>query len=189
MNDPMGIRNRPPKNNLESAVERKRAPLFFTPSATKLLVMTVVTFGMYNFYWFYKNWVYVKQRTAQSIMPFWRALFSWLWAYSLFEEINNSAVAYSVGQTLPAGSLAILYFASGFLWKLPDPHWLVGWVGLIPVLYANSVAMAVNLRVDTSQPINTRFSVVNCVAVFIGGVLWALIFVGVVRFRTDHLIV
>src|SRR5258708_1698326 len=47
-------------------------PLFFSVSLLKLLVMSTVTLGLYDLYWFYKNWTFVKERTARDISPFWR---------------------------------------------------------------------------------------------------------------------
>jgi hypothetical protein len=48
-------------------------PIFFPVSPLKLVVMSTVTFGIYELYWFYQNWKLVKHRTRRDIMPFWRA--------------------------------------------------------------------------------------------------------------------
>ncbi len=37
-------------------------PIFFPASRTKLLVMSLCTFGLYEYYWFYKNWKLVRDR-------------------------------------------------------------------------------------------------------------------------------
>ena len=37
-------------------------PHFFPVSGLKLVVMSTVTFGLYEIYWFYQNWWLVKQR-------------------------------------------------------------------------------------------------------------------------------
>lgn len=33
---------------------------FFTASTLKLVLMSVCTLGLYELYWFYKNWVLIK---------------------------------------------------------------------------------------------------------------------------------
>ena len=48
-------------------------PAFFAVSPLKLIVMSTATLGIYELYWFYKNWKLIKQRTESNIMPFWRA--------------------------------------------------------------------------------------------------------------------
>lgn len=50
-------------------------PVLFPVSPLKLVVMSTVTLGIYEIYWFYKNWKLVKQQTDRDIMPFWRAFF------------------------------------------------------------------------------------------------------------------
>ena len=66
-------------------------PLYFPVSPLKLIVLSVCTFGLYKFYWFYKNWCLIKERESSlsmqigfrdsGIMPFWRALFTVLYCY------------------------------------------------------------------------------------------------------------
>ena len=60
---------------------------FFTVSTFKLIVMLVATLGLYNLYWSYKNWVFIKHKTGRDISPFWRTVFGILWIYSFFKYI------------------------------------------------------------------------------------------------------
>ena len=41
--------------------------LFFPTSKTKLMVMYLSTFGFYGYYWFYKNWEFLKE--ALPVLP------------------------------------------------------------------------------------------------------------------------
>jgi hypothetical protein len=61
--------------------ERKR--YFFDVSILKLVVMSTVTFNLYQIYWFYKNWRLAKER-GENVIPLLRTLFAVLFAYSLF---------------------------------------------------------------------------------------------------------
>ena len=40
----------------------KEQPSCFSVSLLKLTVMSIVTFGIYELYWFYKNWNLINQR-------------------------------------------------------------------------------------------------------------------------------
>src|SRR5690349_17919588 len=60
-------------------------PAFFPVSPVKLVVMSTFTFGIYELYWFYRNWKLIKQRTGASITPFWRAFFGILFCYQCFK--------------------------------------------------------------------------------------------------------
>ncbi len=39
----------------------------------RLVLLSMLTFGVYSYYWQYRNWAYVKEREGLSISPFWRA--------------------------------------------------------------------------------------------------------------------
>ena len=45
------------------------APMYFPVSLTKLVVISFWTFGLYEIYWFYKNWSLINQREDINIMP------------------------------------------------------------------------------------------------------------------------
>ena len=51
----------------ENPVPPPVAPLFFTTSPLKLIVMSICTMGIYDLYWFYKNWKLVRERTGQKL--------------------------------------------------------------------------------------------------------------------------
>jgi hypothetical protein len=63
----------------------------FPVSLLKLTVMSICTFGIYEAYWFYKNWNLIKQRRRSNIAPFWRAFFAYFFCYQCFDEIRQEA--------------------------------------------------------------------------------------------------
>lgn len=149
--------------------EQKR--LYFTTTTFKLTVMSICTLGFYELYWFYKNWVLIKERTGQNIMPFWRALFAPLWAYSCFKHIKGSANENGIPESLPIGLLATVYFLLQALWRLPDPYWLVSFFSFTMLIPANSVALKINRHLVPGFNNNESFSGWNWAAAVIGGLL------------------
>ena len=162
----------------ENPAQPPVAPHFFTASPLKLVVMSICTFGIYEVYWFYKNWKLIKERTGQKISPFWRAVFSPLWAYSCFKEIKACAGECKILESLSIGLLAIAYFAISVTWRLPDPYSLISFFLFLPLIPANSVALKVNQQSDAGYVQNGRFSALNWVGIVVGGVLlfFAIIF-------------
>ena len=61
---------------VETASDIIAPPMYFPVSLLKLVIMSTCTFGIYELYWFYRNWCFVRTREAPEIMPFWRAFFS-----------------------------------------------------------------------------------------------------------------
>ena len=55
---------------------RRRPPIFFATSPLKLVVMSTVTLGFYELFWFYANWQRLKRRRHPRISPFWRTFFA-----------------------------------------------------------------------------------------------------------------
>jgi hypothetical protein len=151
---------------------------FFTTSTLKLVLMSICTAGVYELYWFYKNWVLIKKRTGQNIMPFWRAFFSPIWAYSCFNHIKTTAANNDIQASLSTGFLAITYFILQGLWRLPDPYWLISFLSFLPVLPANTLALKLNKQLISGFQNNTKFTGWNWVGLVLGGLLILLSIVG-----------
>jgi hypothetical protein len=63
-------------------------PSCFPVSLMKLTVMSIVTLGLYELYWFYKNWTLIKERGKLEIAPFWRAFFAYFFCYQCFSPLQ-----------------------------------------------------------------------------------------------------
>jgi transglutaminase-like putative cysteine protease len=75
-------------------VQQERQPFtgeaaYYPVTLPKFIAMWACTFGLYGFYWFYRNWLYVKQRDHSSIMPLARSIFSFLWYYPLYADLRR----------------------------------------------------------------------------------------------------
>jgi len=147
---------------------------FFTTSTLKLILMSICTFGIYELYWFYKNWVLIKERTEQNIMPFWRAIFAPLWAYSCFKHIKTAAGERNIQESLSIGVLAFVYFILQALWRLPDPFWLISFFSAVLLIPANNIALEVNKNLDSGFKNNGKFTGWNWVGLVLGGLLFVL---------------
>lgn len=154
------------------------APVFFPVSRTKLLVLSFCTLGLYQYYWFYKNWTLVRARTNESILPFWRALFAVFFCYQLFDRVRKED-SESTASDLSAGALAAAWISPMILWKIPDPYWLVVFFMAIFALLPVQAAMnAVNHNKAPNHEPNTRFSVLNWIAIALGGPFFLLALYG-----------
>jgi hypothetical protein len=63
----------------------------FGMSLARLALLSIFTAGLYNLYWFYRNWKFVKQYDGSRIWPFWRAVFTIIWMWPLLYKIRHSA--------------------------------------------------------------------------------------------------
>ena len=72
-----------------SELDRKSAARFYPVSFTKVLILSVLTFGLYPSYWAYRQWEAIKRETNESITPFWRAVFMVVWFIPLWIRLRR----------------------------------------------------------------------------------------------------
>ena len=51
------------------------ATCFFHTSTSKFVALTIVSFGLWQVYWLYRNWRYLRDNGRRGISPFWRSVF------------------------------------------------------------------------------------------------------------------
>ncbi len=153
-------------------------PVFFAVSPLKLVVMSTVTLGIYEIYWFYKNWKLIKQRTESDIMPFWRAFFAVLFCYSYFREVKEVAASRGISFRSSPGFLAIAWILLTLSWRLPDPYWLVCWLTPLTLIPVQDTVNRFNTVIAPNHNPNSRFSGWNITGIVIGGILLLLCIIG-----------
>jgi hypothetical protein len=152
-------------------------PAFFLVSSTKLVVLSLCTVGIYEYYWFYKNWRIIRDRTGEDISPFWRTFFALFYCYQLFDRVRKHSPELSTSG-FPAGLLAAGWIILSVVWKLPDPYWLVTFLSVFILLPVQQAINGINQAAASRHDPNARFSGWNWVAVCLGGPLFLLALYG-----------
>jgi hypothetical protein len=142
----------------------------FPVSLLKLAVMSICTFGIYEVYWFYKNWNLIKQRERTDIAPFWRAVFGFFFCYQCFSRVREHAKSLGLHQSVSAGHLATGWIITSALWMLPDPYWLLSALAFIFILPVQALANRINSTITPHHDPNRRFTVWNLVGVVVGAI-------------------
>ena len=150
----------------------------FSVSLSKLAVMSLATFGIYELYWCYKQWDAIRRRESEKLSPFWRAFFAPLWGFSLFPRIQRLTANYGVPATWSGTGLALGFFILGAMWRLPDPYWLASFFSFLPLLVVQRSVNALNAAVAPAADRNARYSGLNVVVIVIGAILLLLAILG-----------
>lgn len=156
-----------------------KSPYPYVISTPKLIVLSVATFGIYEIYWFYKQWKSFKAERDLKVTPWARALFAAIMSYSLFKEVSKAVR--SVDKTrngLEAGGLAIVYFILVSLWKLPEPYWWLSMLSVLPLIPAQN---AINLywqKKHDNKVVSSNFGAWNYIWSIIGGIIILLALYG-----------
>jgi uncharacterized protein DUF4339 len=123
-----------PKANSDSLVQlpSEPEPFYHHVSALKFSLLSLCSCGLYELFWFYRNWRFVRERDVSNISPFWRAVFSPFWVYSLCRDVARAGGNI---HSLEAWLITIGFLVLGALWRLPDPYWLVSLFSFVPLIH------------------------------------------------------
>jgi hypothetical protein len=149
-------------------------PPFFAVSLLKLAVLSVCTFGLYEIYWFYRNWTAIKVRERRLINPHRRALFSPIYCYQCFARVNDFAAPGLARGRLQAFALAAGWIMLVLAGRLPDPYSLISTFTFVFLLPVQRRANAIDAAVEPRHDANDGFSALNWVAIAVGGAVFVL---------------
>ena len=128
--------------------ELRKNLIFYPVRMKKFLLMSFVSLGIYQYYWIYKNWVWVKIVGEEEIWPIWRTIFAPIMNFSLVGHISQHDKAgykWFLGLSIP---IALIYFLFNILDRAISridtlPEWL-SLLSLVSVLVLAPVAMQIN---------------------------------------------
>jgi hypothetical protein len=162
----------------ETVADSALTTMYFPVSPLKLMVMSVCTFGLYEIYWFYKNWCSIKEREKLDITPFWRAWFAPFFCYSLFKRIQHTAESRNLQTSVSPGLFTTGWIGCSVLYRLRDPYWLFSFASVLFLLPAATTVNAINRATNQKYDANSHFSWSNIVIVVIGGLVAVLASIG-----------
>jgi len=80
----------------------------------KLFLLSILTVNLYNYYWYYRNWHYLRKQTGLDIKPGLRTLglfvpiLGWILVYNQFDDIRSLSVDEGVGKLFSPGLMIFL---------------------------------------------------------------------------------
>lgn len=157
---------------------------YYPVSVTKFTVMSIATFGLYEFFWTWKCWRWAKAHGHSDIRPFWRAAFRLFWLYSLFAEANGRPRGLRMPPWI-GGVAAAAYVAWAILDALANhgrttsPILLfskaLDFICYLPALLAVN---RLNRADGEALAANSKFTGLSAIALAVGALCWALVLVG-----------
>ena len=178
----------------ESELEASEAAddRFYVVAPVKFWVLYVVTFGLYQIYWFYQNWHNFKVATGRKMLPPLRGLFAIFFTHALFGEVNEALEDREIDVRWSPGGLASLYVilavSSSVCDRLSDknigsPLTDVLSLLLLPVVgyVLYRAQRVINLAMGDPEGLsNSRFTGWNILWILLGSALWLAAVAGVV---------
>lgn len=163
---------------------------FYVVSTTKVLVVSLATFGMYTLYWFWRHWKLHKIDGKLDIWPVPRALFSVFFAHTLNSEIDHRITRNGERHRWSPAAWATLYvvavIASRIANRLPETvvSVEVAVLASMAAVFAITASLfhaqrAANIACGDPQALsNRRFTAANWVWIVLGSLFWLLMGAG-----------
>jgi len=161
------------------------SPMFLYIPVSRLVVMSIVSLGLYAMYWIYRNWRYLKERDGLNIQPFWRAWFGIFYCHSILKAIQTDRQTNAIEKaSFSAGGLATGWILLTILATAIGQNAAVSFLGtlisLSSVLFflpAQNYINRVNEKLSPRPPYKS-WSAGHAVCLVWGMIMWLVILAG-----------
>jgi len=180
----MKIEEQEPIVNKHSTILISKNQFSYYQPVWHFVLLSIMTFGIYDVYWYYKNWKRIKKYKELKFSPVWRTIGLFIPILNLF-LIYKAHVEYrefikekEINSEIYPGRIVLVIMISAALVRLPDPYWLLSFVGTIPLAMVQGVLNDLwrKLQVDCihTNKLNGR----QILLIVFGGILWLLVLLG-----------
>lgn len=112
-----------------------QAPVYYPVRVWKFLALSLLTFSIYECYWMYWNWRYVRERDGTVVTPLARAIFAPIFFPTLLIDLRKHSSGWATS-LFSIAICSILYAVTPFVWRQPDPYCLLGYTSTLAMLPA-----------------------------------------------------
>jgi hypothetical protein len=142
--------------------------ILFPVGLFKLTIMSVTTLGVYQGYWMYRNWKYLRQRRKIKAHSIRRSDYPFFFIYPLFREIRAVGTMISAEPMVAPEFLFVLWIALTLLANLPDPYYLLGNLDVVPILIVQSYVIKLNRENGCERFVDNKLTPQNWLAIAAG---------------------
>ena len=141
----------------------------------RYLLLSVLTFGLYNIWWVYKTWSFFQEKEKTDINPALRTIFSVIFLIPLFYKVQEKVLPNKYLRSLISILLftGILFFS--LMAYLPPPS---TYICIVSLVFYILPFQAYKQLLDASEEVivieQSSFNWMQIILLLIGGALWAL---------------
>jgi hypothetical protein len=81
-------------HNHQLMVSSDNSQLFYYVPASRLVTMSILSCGIYDLYWMYRNYLYLKKRDGLKISALWRGILGFFFCHDIFKRIAGDRMLY-----------------------------------------------------------------------------------------------
>ncbi len=148
-----------------------------------VILLFLITFGLYFFYWYYRNWKNLKKHMDMDINPVLRTIglivpIAGIYLiYAQFRDIKNFAEESGV-ETYSPGLITFGVIFFNLLSRLPSIFWLLTFLMVWPMSIVQKTLNNYWEKEQPGIPMRNKFSGVEIVVMIIGAIFWILAIIG-----------
>ncbi|NQX66675.1 DUF4234 domain-containing protein [Paenibacillus alba] len=149
-----------------------------------LIVLTIVTTGFYQMVWFYKTWKQLQKHNNWQVSYVYRTVFSFIpfigfiIVVNLFKRINRLLKQHDIHVKMFPIIMMLGFYILNALFKLPHLYWLIGFLSIAPLAYAQYALNLYWMKVQPEQRVEEKFTKRQWGLVVIGSLFWLLVLLG-----------
>ncbi len=165
---------------------------FYPLSVTKFSLLNIFTFGLYQYYWMYRNFQFLRAQGKDKIMPLGRAVFLPLFVYSFYQRLRDFESP--AGDQLPvnnplAGLLAVLFLGSNIIASINDYGFLLGLLNFVCLLPALQFINQLNAENQDDYQRNSGIRLSHIALMLVCGHLTVFTALGATNFLPSSMVV
>lgn len=144
------------------------------------VLLSILTFGLYDVYWYYKNWKYLKSYKGLEFSPVWRTvglfipIYNLILLYNFHKDYRDLVEEEGISRAIYPGRIILVIMASFVLVRLPDPYWMLSFVSVIPLAMVQSVLNDLWDKVQPDKRRREALRVRQVMLIVIGALIWLL---------------
>ncbi|HSD58389.1 MAG TPA: hypothetical protein VLB04_09425 [Methanotrichaceae archaeon] len=154
--------------------------------AWRLVVLSVFTLGIYEIYWFYRNWEQLKAHKNLDLSPRWRTvglfvpLVGIIFILQQFQDIRNFSREVGIAKSFSPGWILAAYVLLTAFQRLPEPYSCAYLLAVLPLAVVQDVLNAYWTKEQPGLPERRKFTPAEIVLLAIGAIFWGYIILGII---------
>jgi hypothetical protein len=182
----MGSNDTTPELVIVQPVINNKDQFAFSQPVWHFIVLSILTFGIYDIYWYYRNWKYIVVYKSLGISPGWRTVGLFVPILNLFliygahKDYKNLIREEGINRDIYPGRITLVIVITGILTRLPDPFWLLCFLATIPLAIVQGILNELWRKVQPDRIHRSNFLGRQIFLRVLGIIFWLLIIIGMV---------
>lgn len=180
----------------QSTISDHTGQRFYSISTGKFIILYLATFGLFRYYWHYKNWALEKQHFQDKSWPIMRMIFSIFFVHELFSRIENAAKTSPIPgyklKSQEATPYVIVAIFISFANRINSPNLETATIiiAIVGELILGWLILCVQKNVETIRKVsnllpNNKLTGWNWLVVIIGSIIYVAVGAGMMLAPTD----